>query len=157
MCISIFDLDPVLVYTWHMQKYVMFDHTADLGIEIFGRTKKELFLNAAWAVNDILLEINRRETAVEKEKIITIEGDDLADLLVNFLRELLYSFSGEGKVFTHCDILACGNKRISAKLRLGPYDKKRHLIKTELKAVTYHGLSVEKTRSGWKARVIFDV
>ena len=67
-----------------MPRYEVFDHTADLGVEIFGRTKKELFLNAAWAVNDIILETKPGQTGSGIEKNITIEGAAAADLLVNF-------------------------------------------------------------------------
>jgi SHS2 domain-containing protein len=47
--------------------------------------------------------------------------------------------------------------QIVAQLQGEPYDSDKHQLKTEIKAVTYHGLSVEKTVRGWKAKVIFDV
>jgi SHS2 domain-containing protein len=37
------------------------------------------------------------------------------------------------------------------------FNSKKHLIKTEIKAVTYSGAKVEKIKSGWRARIIFDV
>jgi SHS2 domain-containing protein len=36
-------------------------------------------------------------------------------------------------------------------------DPGRHEIKTEIKAVTYHGLYLRQTERGWEAQVIFDV
>jgi len=36
-------------------------------------------------------------------------------------------------------------------------DLSRHTLKTEIKAVTYHGLEVKKTGQGWEAQVIFDI
>jgi SHS2 domain-containing protein len=33
-----------------MSHYKFFDHTADIGVEVTGRTKKELFVNAAVGV-----------------------------------------------------------------------------------------------------------
>jgi SHS2 domain-containing protein len=145
-----------------MLKYKLFDHTADMGVEICGRTKKELFANAAFALFDILIQdidnkkkANRRDQ--ERVKIRTVDGADVADLLINFLRELLYLFNGMRLVVNHGMIADCSNKRLVVKLTVEPYDPKRHLIKTELKAVTYHSLTVEKTKSGWRARVIFDV
>jgi len=33
----------------------------------------------------------------------------------------------------------------------------RHVLKHEIKAVTYHQIQVSETESGWEARVIFDV
>ncbi|HBJ74877.1 MAG TPA: hypothetical protein DDY86_05025, partial [Syntrophaceae bacterium] len=92
-----------------------------------------------------------------KEKALTVEGSDPADLLINFLREILYLFNGERRIVISCSIVMLGKRKLVANLALESYNSKRHLIKTELKAVTYHGLSVERMKKGWKARVIFDV
>jgi len=110
---------------------------------------------------DVLIENNDSKSKTAKrvqrrQKIITMDGADVEDLLINFLREILYLFNGTGWVVEHCKIMECGNKRLKAHLMGEPYNKK-HSIKSEIKAVTYSGLSVEKQKSGWRARVIFDV
>ena len=139
-----------------MKLYKLIDHTADLGMEVTGRTKKELFTKAALSLMDIVVE--RKGTPFGgKEKALTVEGSDPADLLINFLREILYLFNGEALIVGKCEITKCGSKKLDARLLLEPYNKKKHVMKTEIKAVTYHGLVVEKTKKGWKARVIFDV
>jgi SHS2 domain-containing protein len=145
-----------------MPNYTFFDHTADIGVEISGRTKKELFANAVKALFDVLIENNdskskSSEKTQKQQKTVTVEGSEVEDLLINFLREILYLFNGAGWVVGHCKIMECGTKRLKAQLMGEPYNKKKHSIKTEIKAVTYSGLSVEKQKSGWKARVIFDV
>jgi SHS2 domain-containing protein len=142
-----------------MKKYSMFDHTADIGVEINGRTKKELFKNASATLFDILIEGNDYAGGVARwqEKKLIVQGADVADLLINFLRELLYFFNGEKWVVGNCEIMEGGNKKLVARLMGEPYNKIKHSIKTEIKAVTYSGLSVTKKKSGWKARIIFDV
>ena len=145
-----------------MPNYKFFDHTADIGVEISGRTKKELFANAAGAMFDVLIEKNESksksdEDTKRQQKKVSVDGTDLEDLLINFLREILYLFNGTGWVVEHCKIMECGNKRLKAQLMGEPYNKNKHSIKSEIKAVTYSGLSVEKQKSGWRARVIFDV
>lgn len=139
-----------------MTLYKLIDHTADLGMEVTGRTKRELFSKTAMSLMDIVVE-RKRTGAGLKEKALTVEGSDPADLLINFLREILYLFNGEALIVGTCEITKCGNKKLDAKLLLEPYNKKKHVLKTEIKAVTYHGLAVEKTKKGWRARVIFDV
>jgi len=139
-----------------MMLYKLIDHTADLGIEVTGLTKKDLFTKAALSLMDIVVE--RKGTPVGvKEKALSVEGSDPADLLINFLREILYLVNGEALIVEECDIQECSTQRLVAKLRVEPYNKEKDSIKMELKAVTYHGLAVEKTKKGWKARVIFDV
>ena len=95
-----FDLEfQVLGYNLLMSNYKFFDHTADIGVEVSGRTKKELFANAASALFDILIESKAGKSKTVKgykrQKKITVEGTDVADLLINFLREILYLFNGE--------------------------------------------------------------
>lgn len=143
-----------------MLNYKYFDHTADIGVEISGRTKKELFANAAGALFDIMIEnsANQKASVIKKEqKTMTLEGADTQDLMINFLRELLYLFNGEHWVVHRCEIMECGHKRLKAQLTGEPFNNNKHFIKTEIKAVTYSGLKVEKQKSQWKARVIFDV
>ncbi|MEE9913852.1 MAG: archease [Deltaproteobacteria bacterium] len=139
-----------------MKLYKLIDHTADLGIEVTGRTKKDLFTKAALSLMDILVE-RKGTPSCGKEKALTMEGSDPADLLINFLREILYLVNGEALIVEDCNIQECSNQRLVAKLRVEPYNREKHSMKMEIKAVTYHGLSVEKTKSGWVARVIFDV
>ena len=78
-----------------MSNYKFFDHTADIGVEVTGRTRKELFVNAAEALFDVMIENKTGEKSAKQQKKITVEGADVADLLINFLRELLYLFNGE--------------------------------------------------------------
>ncbi len=144
-----------------MVKYRLFDHTADIGCAIFGKTRKELFANAVSALFDIMLEQKTEWTNIpatkSEEKLLSIEGNDREDLLINFLREALYLFNGEKWVVTGCRPSAITGKHIVAQLSGEPYNPKKHSIKMEIKAVTYHGLSIQKTTKGWVARVIFDV
>jgi SHS2 domain-containing protein len=142
-----------------MQSYKLFDHTADIGMEIFGRTPKELFAYAAEAMLDVMIQDSgSNETSAESEmKTFSVEGRDREDLMANFLREVLYLFNGKGWVAGQCKIMECSTKRLVAQLIGEPFNKKKHSIKTEIKAVTYSGLSIEKVKPGWRARVIFDV
>jgi len=140
-----------------MSNYKFFDHTADIGIEVTGRTRKELFVNAVEALFDVMIENKAGREAAKQLKKVTVEGVDVADLLINYLRELLYLFNGEKFITVRCAIIQFANKELQARLTGESFNNKKHLIKTEIKAVTYSGVSVEKVKVGWKARIIFDV
>jgi SHS2 domain-containing protein len=140
-----------------MSNYKFFDHTADIGVEVTGRTRKELFVNAAQALFDVMIENKTGEVSEKQHKKITIEGTDAADLLINFLRELLYLFNGEQFITDGCEIINFTNRKLQARLTGESFNSKKHSIKTEIKAVTYSGAKVEKIKLGWRARVIFDV
>lgn len=140
-----------------MSNYTLFDHTADIGVEVTGRTRKALFVNAAGALFDVMIESKTGEVAKKQQKKIAVDGTDVADLLINFLRELLYLFNGEKFITGGCEIIKFTNQELQARLTGESFDSKKHLIKTEIKAVTYSGLTVEKEKAGWRVRIIFDV
>ncbi len=140
-----------------MSNYKFFDHTADIGIEVTGQTRKDLFVNAANALFDVMIKSRVGEISTKQQKKIIVEGADLAALFINYLRELLYLFNGEQFVTGRCEIIKFTNKALQARLIGESFNSKTHLIKTEIKAVTYSGVKVEKIKDGWKARVIFDV
>ncbi len=136
-------------------RYKAFDHTADLGVEVFGDTPKTMFENAVFALFDILTDIQSIEMIYEKQ--IFVEGTDWADLLVNYLREMLYLWSGEGFILNKCIVESLSENRLHGTVTGEPFDPSKHRIKTEIKAVTYHQLSVVQTDKGWIGRIIFDV
>jgi SHS2 domain-containing protein len=139
-----------------MKYYRVFDHTADVGCEVYGRSRKELLSHAVEAMFDILID-QPAETAKWQEKTVAITGGDWEDLLINFLRESLYLFNGEGWIVRHCSIDQLNSKKMIVRFQGEPYNRKEHSLKTEIKAVTYSGLSIKKSKSGWRAKVIFDV
>lgn len=138
-------------------KYKLIPHTSDLGVEIYGETIEELFLNALYSVTDNLTYIEKVDEAIEKE--ITVEGEDLEDLFMNFLRELIFIFSTEyflGKNLKNLKIEK-DYKRLSGILVGEIFNKDKHPIKIEIKTPTYHLFSIKKEENIYKATVIFDV
>ncbi|MHB9099501.1 MAG: archease [Syntrophales bacterium] len=138
-----------------MSGYRLFDHTADLGIEVSGGTTEELYAGAAMALFDLLTDIEALR--VTQVRTIVVEGADPADLLVNFLRELLAAWNSGGFLARECTIREVTPRRLTALLGGEPCDPDRHRIKKEIKAVTYHQSSVRRMAEGWVARVVFDV
>lgn len=135
--------------------YRLLDHTADLGIVVFGPTVKALYEAAAKALSDLLME----GTAPEQGRRLSleIEGEDRADLMVNWLREILYLWAAKSLWLLEANVEHITSKRLSATVRVVPYNPIRQGIKTDIKAVTYHRIQVRRTKAGWEATVIFDV
>jgi len=138
-----------------VKPYRLVDHTADLGLEVFGKTGEELFANAASAVCELI--VDRKGTGPTVVREMSVEGADREDLLVNFLREVLFLFNGEKMIPTSFTIEELDDRHLRGKVRVTAYDPARHRVRREVKAVTYHGTEVVETPTGWRARVIFDV
>jgi SHS2 domain-containing protein len=145
-------------YSSVMKKYKLLDHTADIRLLVCGKTRKELFANAVTAMYDVMLDVSDHdEFRPLEEKTVEINGNDLEDTLINFIRETLYLFNGQGWLVVGCTPLALTSKSIVARLKCEPYNRHKATVKTEIKAVTYHGLKVSKTSKSWQARLVFDV
>jgi len=135
--------------------YKLIDHTADFGIHVFGSDPQELFANAAYAMFDMLTEIKLLKGTDSTNLQVT--GDDWSDLMVNWLRELLYFWNGKELLVKKVQILSLSDTELSANIEFDPFAPGRHEIKIEIKAVTYHQIQVIGGPEGWEARIIFDV
>ena len=137
-----------------MKAFEFFEHTADIGVRAFGRTLEELFVNAARA----LYEIQGRFDLADRRMIkIELSADSADELLVRWLSELLYRFSTESVCFTHFRLQFIEPNKLTAQMEGGVVDFSHSEVSEEVKAVTYHQLSVQQTADGWTATVIFDV
>ena len=137
------------------KKYQLIDHTADFGIRVFGSDASELFSNAAWALFDVLTETEA--LSGNDSRKIAVSGDDWSDLMINWLREVLFLWNGERKLVESVQILSISEKKLSAKIFFDSYTPDRHIIRTEIKAVTYHQAYVKRSSFGWEAGIIFDI
>ena len=136
-------------------KYKLIDHTADFGIHVFGSDLKDLFNNAAFAMFDQIAIV--KDLQPEKELKIHVTGSDWPDLMVNWLRELLYLWTGKELLVKHIDIQTLSEYNLTATLRIDSFKPDQHVIKNDIKAVTYHQIQVNQVAKGWESKIIFDV
>jgi len=136
-------------------KYRLIDHTADFGIHVFGTDLKDLFTNAAFAMFDQITIV--KDLQPEKGLKIHVTGSDWPDLMVNWLRELLYLWTGKELLVKHIDIQTLSEYNLTATLRIDSYNSDHHEITNDIKAVTYHQIQVNQVAKGWESRIIFDV
>ena len=135
--------------------YEIIEHTADVGLRIFGETLETLFINAGVAFFELITEI---EKVGEKEAVdFSVTAEDRKELLVRWLSELHFKFEVDRLLFRRFRISKISEKFLEAKVYGEKFDSARHQLKTEIKGVTYHQLKVEPTKGGWVAEVIFDV
>ena len=144
-----------------MKTYEIIDHTADIGIKVYGKNLEVLFLNAARAMFEIMLEVIKKRSIFQKTEhkkfLLNKQGSNLEEVLVVWLSELLYLFSTEGLIMEKADMQKLDSASIQAEVTGKIFNPEYSRIKTEIKAVTYHELEVKETERGWEAQVIFDV
>ncbi len=138
------------------QKFEELEHTADVGLRIYGRDLPLLLANAAEGMFSLIGRTSFAEADLET-RAVELRFDDSAACLYEWLRALLREFNRDGffPVDAALDLRA---GQLTAKVRGGRFDPRQHEFFTELKAVTQHALTVrERADGGLEAEVIFDV
>jgi len=133
--------------------------TADIAFEATGRDLPELFMAAADATMNVMIDnldaIDPRET-----RYIELVNDKLDMLLFDFLQELIYFKDAEQLLLRVRDVWIeqrDGKHFLKTEAAGEPLDSARHHQRADVKAVTLHDFSVEKQNEGWKARVLLDI
>ncbi len=141
-----------------MQPYRYLDYMSDAFIEAYGRTLEEAFSNAALGMLNVMLDVEKVKAIREDE--VEVEGIDLENLLYNWLESILLKVWTDQ--FVPCEFKLKIEKdgegyRLKGKLRGEPYKREKHGYKTEVKAVTYHEMSISKEGEIYKLRFLLDL
>lgn len=141
-----------------MKEFEIINHTADIGIVAYGKTKREVFINAAKGMFEIIAGENRdlKENFYDK---IKLEAKSLEDLLIAWLNELLYISEVKLVILNKFKIKELSDGQIKAEVGGTKINHLSIRIKREVKAVTYHRLEIKKDEESglWRAQVIFDI
>jgi SHS2 domain-containing protein len=136
------------------------DHSGDVGIEAWGATQRELFENATRGLF-ALMSRQPHESAADPRKLverqIDVGSSEVAELLVDWLSEVILNASTHGEVYSDVSVESADDTSASGVIRGEPYDSARHVLRFDVKAATYHGLVCERTADGYYARVVFDL
>lgn len=131
--------------------YRILEHTADIGIEATAPDIPSLFSEAVRATAAVVLDAEPGP-AIDAV-VVAVESDDTAALLAALLGEALWTFESTGRLPVDAE-LEVSNR--SAAGTFGVVDD-ASVGGPAIKAVTYHQLLVERTGSGFRAQVFFDV
>lgn len=137
------------------KRYRILTRSSDLAIKVFGKSQPELFANSAFALFDLITDVDKVE--VRDHLPLEVEGVDRDDLMVNWMRELLYLFQGSGYVLKEFKVHEAKETRVRAEVCGEKYDPDRHEIRREFRSVAYHQSRIEKTGEQWTAQVIFEL
>jgi SHS2 domain-containing protein len=137
------------------RQFEVTDHTADIGITAYGEDLAELMANAACGMLSLIAEPETVNCKLIRN--IELEEVDAIALLVEWLNALLYELDVSRLLFKEFDIVVSGETKLSATCRGEKLDMARHRLKREVKAATYHNLSIIKEKGIYSAGIIFDI
>lgn len=132
-----------------------FEHTADLGLRIRATTQEKLLEDAGRGLFSMLV-TNLEDVQCLQKRTYRVEGAATDYLLFDWLNELLFTFESERLLLSDFHVVLDA-EGLRATASGEPMDLERHRMEHEVKAITYHGLRVEKDADGWFAELIVDI
>lgn len=135
--------------------FQLLEHTADVGVVATGDTLADALAWAAKGMFSIIADLDTVEPRESLEVMVTSTDPDA--LVVDWLNELLYRYEAEGFLPKEVQVWVSEAGTSLRGLCLGEaVDPGRHLLRTIVKAATYHDLRVEHD-GRWRVQVILDV
>lgn len=135
-------------------KFTEFDHSGDIGIEAHGKTLEELLIHLTQGLFSLMY---RGAVGGEVERSVQIHSVSAEDLLIDWLSEVLSLSAVHGELYGSITVKKIGEQFVEAVLAGERLDPKKHHLRFEVKAATYHGLRLEMSGDELVARVIFDL
>lgn len=131
------------------------DHSADVAVEIEGDTIEELFIEGMCALSSIAVKCSEKK--IDEDIEVEVEGIDMEDLFVRWLNEGIYLIYVKKLLPVKISHVRIKSLKIFASLGVKRIVQNRERYLMELKAATYHGLSLEKVNRGYRIKVVFDI
>lgn len=132
-----------------------FDHTGDLGLEVWAGSPERLYALAAVALLAQVAEAAGAETEVTRR--VALEGDDPADLLVHWLNTALLESEVAQAVWTRAEVHSLSERSLEADLAGPRRDRSRQVFLREIKAVSHHALELTLVPGRCRCRLILDI
>jgi SHS2 domain-containing protein len=130
-------------------------HTADVGFEVEAPTLEALFERAALGLSAVVAELDG--VVARERRTLAVSAEDQTALLHDFLHAILLLGQVDGFLVSGVEVTEIGGQAMRAVVVGERVDPARHRLHGEVKAVTWHGLAVERSAAGWHARVLLDV
>ncbi len=142
-----------------MKKYKFLPHTADAYFAAYGKTLEEAFENAALAMYEVMTDTSKITPSVEIR--VEVKGFDVYSLLYNWLEELLFYTDSEQLVFSkfHVEKIEKINEEyvLRAIVKGEKFDSSKHESRSQVKAVTYSLMEINKVNSNYEVKVVLDL
>lgn len=133
--------------------YRFLEHTADIRAECRAATFAGLLESAAQALYAIAFRKTRPDHLVEV--VVDIRATSPEEMVVRWLQELIFFMDVRHFVATRFAFHQLTEDTLSATLRGYEYQPEERA--TEVKAATYHGMTIQHTDEGFVTEILFDL
>lgn len=138
--------------------FELFDHTADLGIRAIGRSLLEVFTGCRLGLYAAIGQpLATGEPDEDSPKELSYRSDDGAIVLRDYLADVLFMLSERGLLIVKEERVALFPDRGEIVCAVSPLDATASKLMREVKAITYHELSLVQDGELWRAQFIVDI
>ena len=127
------------------------EHTADWALRVRGGDLAALFENAALGMLSLMG--GEIEAGGRYQRTITLQAPDRIVLLVDWLNELLYFIESDEVLLDEIDVRQVTDTLLKATVRGGRSRNPRR----QIKAASYHNLTIREVPTGYETEIVFDV
>jgi SHS2 domain-containing protein len=132
-------------------RHTFVEHTSEVELRLDAPTLAALFVEAGHALAELMLgEVAGPETVTDQ---VTVTAPDRAALLAAWIDELIFRSETRKAVFTTFEVARVDEREIVATIK----GVTEPVIKTAVKAATFHDLRVVEEDGRWLASVVLDV
>jgi SHS2 domain-containing protein len=128
------------------------DHPGDVKLRVWSGSLESLFAAAAEGMMAFLFGNGIANLEPDRTETIEIDAKDREALLVDWLSELLYRATCEYRAYMGFRIHELTESKLKATVAAAAAQAVE-----DIKAVTYHELSVCECERGWEASIVFDI
>ena len=139
--------------------YKFIDHTADIAADLFADSLEELFVAGAESWKESVME--KFEVINPELKYIELIENSPDELLVSFVDELNFKLITKKWVYNDVNEIKIEQKEdqwiLNCKISGEKLNEKKHTIKTEIKAVTFHQMDIKEVNRKFITRIVYDI
>ena len=126
-------------------------HPGDIKLRVWSRSLESLFAVAAEGMMAFLFGNGIANLDPDRTETIEIDAKDCEALLVDWLSELLYRATCEYRAYMGFRIHELTESKLKATVAAAAAEAVE-----DIKAVTYHELSIRECERRWEASIVFD-
>ncbi|MBN2150501.1 MAG: archease [Candidatus Lokiarchaeota archaeon] len=136
-------------------------HPADIQVAVWAPTLEALFRETALVLARLM--VPGPEIALDREIEVVTEAEDVKSALFDWLTEVLFYSDSELFVLGDVDVrsvesLPGGRYRVTSTFKGEAFKKGHHVSGTEVKAITYSYMTLEREgEGGYRLEIIFDI
>jgi len=133
-------------------KYKFLDHTSEIKFVAQGKTLNNAFESVVLAISNFL----SKDQNIKPTKTISIsiKGDNIENLLYNFIDEIIYLYDAKNFLVSSAKVSI---KHLTLKANFKGDDSTKYKGLDHIKAPTYSEMFIKNKNNSWTIQVVLDI